>query len=413
MDTQLLLVFWGCTVLGATAGLMGSSAFLEKKSLLTDGLSHALLPGLVLGYWISQSKDLPFLLVGAALSSAIGAWLSDFLQKNSKLSSDAAIGIVLGGFFGLGTLFLSALQHAESGNQSGLDQFLFGKAASLGVQHVLIISVVCILLVCHFVYHYREVKIYLFDPVYAQTAGISSKRISRLLLGSYILTAAIGVQAVGAILISSMLILPSVAARMWGSTFKGMIAIAVSIGAFGALAGCYISAKFAHMPTGPVVVLVLGSIVLISLFVNPANGWIKKWSLKTIRRWQISSENQLKAAYLHIERNYHPSSRSEYLAHPITLAGYFNRYAQLRGWIVRRSQSWYFSEQGLVCAESVVRKHRLWELYLNKHLQLHPNHVHLSAEWMEHFLGPREEKVLMNLLDQPLADPHSKQIPPL
>ena len=99
--------------------------------MLGDALAHAALPGVALAYLATGSKSLPVLLFGATVAGVLGVLLIQFITQYTRVKADSAIGIVLSVFFGIGIVLLTHIQRAGGGNQSGLDKFLFGQAASM------------------------------------------------------------------------------------------------------------------------------------------------------------------------------------------------------------------------------------------------------------------------------------------
>src|SRR5690606_33596687 len=130
----------GTVLIGAGAALVGCFTFLKKKSLVGDAVAHAVLPGICLSFILSGTKNPIYLLIGAGITGLISILLMDFISNRSKLKPDSAIAIVLSVFFAVGMMLLSYIQGGTSGNQSGLNHFLFGKAASMVRFDVLVFS---------------------------------------------------------------------------------------------------------------------------------------------------------------------------------------------------------------------------------------------------------------------------------
>ena len=127
-DFTIRNVALGATLLGVSSGVLGSFAVLRKQSLLGDMLSHAALPGIVLGFMIAGSRQLLPLLLGALVSGTIASLFMLLLIKRSRLKTDAALGSALSFFFAIGIVLLTHIQYTPSANQAGLTGFLFGQA---------------------------------------------------------------------------------------------------------------------------------------------------------------------------------------------------------------------------------------------------------------------------------------------
>ena len=130
-DPNIRFVALGSVILTASSAIVGTFTFLNKRSLVGDAIAHAVLPGICLGFILAGTKN-PFYLIGGAFATG---WVSliavDYITRRSRIKEDTAIGLVLSVFFGLGIVLLTVIQKSGNAAQSGLDHFLFGKAASL------------------------------------------------------------------------------------------------------------------------------------------------------------------------------------------------------------------------------------------------------------------------------------------
>lgn len=279
--------FWiialGTGLLGAVSGMLGSFAVLKNQSLLGDAISHAALPGIVISYLLTGEKSSFVLLSGAVVCGILGAYFVNEIVRNSRLKTDTALGIVLSVFFGTGMMLLTYVQSLEDANQAGLDKYLFGQAATLLKEDVLLMIsflIPAILLILAF---WKEIKLYLFDSEYAATIGIPIQKINLLITMLIVIIIVAGLQTVGVVLMSSLLLAPAAAARQWTDSLFRMLIIAAVLGAFSGISGAFISATGSNLPTGPVVVLIISFIVLFSLFFAPKRGLIVRY-LKNVQQ---------------------------------------------------------------------------------------------------------------------------------
>ncbi|CAA9356128.1 MAG: Mn-Zn_transporter_SitC, partial [uncultured Microvirga sp.] len=130
------LVGIGAALLGASAGAVGTFVYLRKRSLVSDAISHATLPGLVLAFIImalttGNGRFLPGLMLGSAVSAGLGLLTVDWMTRRTRLGEDAAIGAVLSVFFGLGIVLLTVVQSLDVGRQAGLSGYLLGSTAGM------------------------------------------------------------------------------------------------------------------------------------------------------------------------------------------------------------------------------------------------------------------------------------------
>lgn len=271
-DYTLGVITLGTAVLGAICGMLGSFAVLRKQSLLGDAISHAALPGIAIAFLITGAKDTNVLLLGALVSGLLGTfWIKGMVTK-THLKSDTALGLVLSLFFGFGMLLLTFIQKQPNANQAGLDKYLFGQAATLVANDVLLITIVTGISLFVMILFWKEFKILLFDADYTKTLGFNTRFIDMLITFFIVLAIVLGLQTVGVILMSAMLLAPAAAARQWTNKLSVMVFLAALFGAFSGVFGTAISASQNNLSTGPVIVLVASVFVLVSFIFSPARG---------------------------------------------------------------------------------------------------------------------------------------------
>jgi manganese/zinc/iron transport system permease protein len=264
-------------IFGIAAGTMGCLAYWKRQSLMSDALAHAALPGVVIAFLLLGEKNLFVMIIGASISALIGASFIQWIRSSTRISADTAMGMVLSIFFGLGIMLLTVVNRTSGGNQSGLDSFIFGQAASMvrsDVTTMLILALAVILIV--FI-AFKEWKIYLFDPEFAKGLGLSLKWMNGLYTTILVTTIVIGIQAVGVILIAALLIIPSVSARYWTQSFQRMIIISALFGGAAGALGTFISALGRGWPTGPFIVIVASALFFLSLFFGKEKGILVKY----------------------------------------------------------------------------------------------------------------------------------------
>jgi manganese/zinc/iron transport system permease protein len=267
------------------SGVLGCFAVLRKQGLLGDTLSHAALPGVCLAYMLTGSKAPLVLLIGAGLAGWLGTLLILYIVRETRISEDSAMGIVLSTFFSLGIVLLTFILRSNDANQAGLDKYLFGQAAALVESHVVTMALlggVALFIVALF---YKEFKLLTFDSDFAGSLGFNTQRLNVILTSLIVVAVVIGLQTVGVVLMAAMLIGPAVAARQWTNRLSIMIGLAAFFGALAGVMGALLSVSEAHLPTGPMVILSLTAIVLFSLFLAPARGLL--WDSLRQRRQKL------------------------------------------------------------------------------------------------------------------------------
>lgn len=416
-DTSLWLVAGGTMLLSITAALVGGFTFLQKRSLVGDAVAHSILPGVAIAFLISGQKDPLWLMLGALISGWLSLAVMDYLNKHTKLSEDTAIASVLSVFFGVGILLLTYIQKKASGEQSGLEGFLFGQAAAMRLNDLYTYCALALVLISTTIVFFKEFKLLSFNPEFAQSLGLPVGILRVLLNSMMVLAIALGIQAVGVVLMAALLITPSAAARNLSNGLKGMLWVSVIVAGFSALVGTLISFSAPSMPTGPWVVVCLSAIALLSLFLAPQKGLVARLMMQKRHQKKITDENLLKAIYHLGEKE--NSFAAWFHVEEITgirdfetdvLKSALKRLIR-KGHLLRQRHSFQFSRAGLDEARRIVRLHRLWEMYLNKRLRLKADHIHPNAESMEHIISPEIEAQLLEELDYPERDPHQSPIP--
>ena len=137
-DPGLRLGLIGALLFGATCGLLGSFIVVRKMALIGDAISHAVLPGVALGFLWSMDKDPLAILVGATIAGLTGSLVVELIQRTTKIKQDAALGIVLASFFAVGLCLIRMIQNNNGASKiTGLKSYLFGDVAVLDRQDIL------------------------------------------------------------------------------------------------------------------------------------------------------------------------------------------------------------------------------------------------------------------------------------
>ncbi|MEO1293069.1 MAG: metal ABC transporter permease [Pseudomonadota bacterium] len=271
------LVGLGAALLGAAAGSAGTFLVLRKRSLVSDAVAHATLPGIGIAFLLmvafgGDGRALSGLLLGSAASAALGLLTVDAITRYTRLSEDAAIGAVLSVFFGIGVVLLTVIQNLSAGRQAGLESFLLGSTASMLFSDAVVIAIGGALSVLAVWALRRPMTAVAFDPEFAQTSGINVRRVDLAMMALALAVTVIGLKIVGLILIVALLIIPAVTARFWTDRTEHVIAYAGLTGAVAGYTGAALSAAAPALPTGPVIVLALAGLFLVSLLAAPNRG---------------------------------------------------------------------------------------------------------------------------------------------
>ncbi|MGG1247180.1 metal ABC transporter permease [Bacillus spizizenii] len=371
-NTQWVLA--GTLLLGAASGVLGSFVLLRKQSLIGDAMAHSALPGVCLAFLFTGQKSLPFFLLGAALAGLLGTWCIQLIPRLSKTKEDSAIGIVLSVFFGVGIILLTYIQQQGTGSQSGLDSFLFGQAASLVRQDIILIAGISAVLLLLCVVFFKEFTLITFDLAFAKGLGLPVRFLNGLLACLIVCAVVIGLQAVGVILMAAMLITPGIAARFWTERFTGMLVIAGVTGGVSGVAGTLLSTTMKGMATGPLMILSATVIFLFSMICAPKRGLAAK-AIRLIRlRRKTSREQVLLTIYEQYEKNdlYIIAERvrktrrlSPSLCHKV-----LNGLEKERCIVRVENGIWQITRTGIEKGYHMALKHRMYEMYLMHEMEL-------------------------------------------
>jgi len=271
-DYTFQTVALGSALLGLISGVLGSFAVLRRQSLLGDGVSHSALPGVVMAFVLSGSKNTEVLLLGALISGLLATLFLVSIVRHTRVKFDSALALVMSVFFGLGLVLLTYVQKIPNSNQAGLKRFIFGQASTL-LQRDINLMVICgLILLALVLLFWKEFKLFTFDSDFAQSLGFSPKKLNLLLSFMIVLAIIIGLQTVGVILMSAMLITPAVAARQWTNKLWVMVTLSALFGAASGIAGTAASSLVPKLPTGPAIVVCVSVIVIISVLFAPGRG---------------------------------------------------------------------------------------------------------------------------------------------
>lgn len=422
----------GCTLLGVAAGLIGCFALLRRRSLMGDALAHATLPGIAGAFLLASSlgamlpagmhaKSLPVLLAGATFSAVLGVLSVHAIVRGSmgRIREDAAIGIVLSVFFGLGYALLSIVQAMPSGTQAGLKTFIFGQPAAMSVRDAQLLAIVAAGAAFMAIALYKEFRLLCFDESFARVQGWPTGALDLVMMALVVVVVVVGLQAVGLVLVIALLIIPPAAARFWTDRLGVMLGLSAAIGGLAGYLGVTISALAAGIPAGAIVVLAAAGMFSVSALAAPRHGLVSRWARHAALTKRIRIEHALRAVYEYLESAGHLDSmgRAFGLAEvDNVLAGLGGRAAlatlRSRGYVETRDAGCALTPAGLEAAAQAVRNHRLWERYLVTHAQMAPSHVDRSADMIEHVLSPELVRELEAALQRDEANAAAARVPP-
>jgi manganese/zinc/iron transport system permease protein len=264
-DTGLWWLLFGLICIAVSCGLTGVFLTLKGEALSGDVMAHGILPGLVVAFMISGSRELIWLIPGAALSGALTLSAKQWLIQKVRVRPDTAAAMALSVFYGLGIVLLSHARQSGNAAQAGLDRFLFGSAAAMLSDEVWIAALLAIAVIVIIIAQYRGLTLWVFDPEYAAVSGFRVRRISFILTFLTLICVITGVQLLGVVLVASLLVAPAVAASAWTHALPIRLLLAACFACLAVLGGGFISASGEGMPTGPWIVVILSVFAFIGV----------------------------------------------------------------------------------------------------------------------------------------------------
>ncbi|MFD1426497.1 manganese/zinc/iron transport system permease protein [Kroppenstedtia sanguinis] len=371
-DPNTIWVLVGTILLGLSSGVVGSFAYLRKRGLMGDVLSHAALPGICLAFLLTGSKNPFFFLIGATVTGILASLAINAITRFSRIKEDTALGLTLSVFFGIGIVFLTHIQHSDQGNQSGLDKFLFGQSASLVGEDVWVMGGVALSLLLLSLLFFKEFKILCFDPGFGRSLGFPTGILDTILMIMLVVAVVIGLQAAGVVLVVALIVTPAAAARYWTERLDVMLVLSAILGGLSGALGTVLSSLSFHLPTGPLIVVAATIIFVISMVFSPRRGLLAKAIRLTRARKQLARERVLQVLYERREQG----DFSDVETHTLLLNNPMPprrlraalRYLQKKQWVqLNPTQGRLYiqlTEEGAVQAYQTVLRHRMTEVWI-------------------------------------------------
>jgi len=250
-------------IVGTICAVVGSYLMVQRLALLGDAISHSVLPGLAIAFWLGIN-----IFVGAFVAGIISTIFINIIRNRSTIKEDAAMGIVFSGFFALGITLITLIQKE---NKIDLNHYLFGNILGVtwsDIRDTAIIAAVILLVV---ILLYKELLFYTFDQVGAQAAGLPVRLLDMSLMILIALTIVASLKTVGVILVLSLLITPVATAYLLVSRLHHMMILGVILGIIASISGMYLS-YFYNLPSGPAIVLVASGLFVLIFLLSPLHG---------------------------------------------------------------------------------------------------------------------------------------------
>ncbi|MBL8852382.1 MAG: metal ABC transporter permease [Planctomycetaceae bacterium] len=447
LDGWILVAAVLCAV---SCSLLGNFLVLRGTSMLGDAISHAVLPGLAVAFWISGSRSGTGMFVAAVAAAVVTVFLIETLRRSAGVDRGASMGVVFTAMFALGMIMIvQVADHVDldpncvlygSIELTPLDQWEI--AGWLIPKAVVTLGVTLLLNGLFVALFYKELLLTTFDSDLADSMGFSSQVIHYGLMTLVAITAVASFESVGSVLVVAMMVVPPASALMMTDRLSGMLAWSAGLAALAAIMGhgsAIVVPSWFGMGstlTSGMMAVSAGGILIVCGLVGSRRGLITRWVRQRAFAAQVAADDVLGFLFRLEERakstvlttaatTGQKKSESITAQNPATAAQLSTNLGQslpqclrvLSG-LVRRGEvepsgsGYCLTSAGRRRAQLLVRSHRLWELYLVEQAQYEIDRIHEKAEAWEHVTDESMRESLDRATSQTALDPHGSQIPP-
>lgn len=424
-------------VVGALAAiastLLGNFLVLRKMSMLGDAITHAVLPGIAVAFYVSQSRSSVAMFVGAVVVGILTALFTEWIRDSGEVDEGASMGVVFTSLFALGLVLL-----VQTADAVDLDPkcVLYGSIElapedriQLGSwevpRSVLVLLPVTLVNALFVLVFFKELRLTSFDPALATTMGISSRLMHYALMVLVSVTAVACFESVGSILVVAMFVVPAAAAYMLTDRLGVMIGISVVIAAASAALG-HLSAivvprwfGYGSTTTSGMIAVSAGGLFLAAAALGPKHGVLVKLVRRQLLSLRILCDDIVAYLFRGEESDREPAgiedSSAKTLASELFASMWSMKVAvailRSRGELDVQDDNLMLTEVGRERGKRLVRSHRLWEQYLVDQAGSDTGRIHGQAERFEHFTDRSLRDRLAKQTDGPDRDPHGRPIP--
>ncbi|TCK67709.1 manganese/zinc/iron transport system permease protein [Winogradskyella wandonensis] len=284
------------SLVAIACAIPGTFLVLRKMAMISDAISHSILPGIVIGFFITHDLNSPLLIVLAALSGILTVVLVEYIQKTGLVKEDTAIGLVFPALFSVGVIMI-----AKNANDVHLDvdAVLLGELAfapfdrliingmDVGPKSLWIIGVILLITLILLFAFFKELKVSTFDKGLATSLGFSPAIIHYGLMSVSSVTTVGAFDAVGAILVVALMIAPAAAAYLLTTDLKKMLMLSVCFGVFSAILGYWV-AHWLDASIAGSITTTLGLLFLMVYLFAPSKGIIAVMYREKQQRAEVS-----------------------------------------------------------------------------------------------------------------------------
>lgn len=300
VEVQLIAV-----LTAAACALPGVLLVLRKMAMMTDAISHAILPGIVIGFFLFHEISSPWLVVTAAIAGVVTVWLVELVYNTGNLRKDAAIGFVFPVLFSVGVILITRY----AGNvHLDIDAVLMGEIAfapfdrlivagtDIGPKSLYVMGTILLINLAAILVFYKELKVASFDAAFTATLGLAPTLIHYAYMSMVSVTVVGAFNVVGSILVVALFIGPAATAYLLTDRLSIMFILSVAFGAISSILGYWLAHWFDVSIAGSIASTI--GLVFLSVYIfAPDQGLVAKWRRRQQQR--IKFYTQMLLVHLH------------------------------------------------------------------------------------------------------------------
>lgn len=237
-------------IIALTCAIPGCLLVVKQMAMLADSITHTVLLGIVLAYFITQDLNSPYLIIGAGMMGLLTVWLTEAAQSSRKVSADAAIGLIYPLLFAIAIILITKY---GSNVHLDTDSVLLGELAfapfdrwyykglDMGPRSLYTSTSILIINSILTILFYKEIKLATFDKTLSKVLGFTPIIIHYMIMTMVSVTTVVAFESVGAILVIALMIGPANIAYLFTNKLKNMILLSGFIGILCSLTGVQIA----------------------------------------------------------------------------------------------------------------------------------------------------------------------------
>lgn len=308
-EIQLILA-----LVAIACAIPGVFLVLRKMALISDAISHSILPGIVIGFFVTENLASPFLIIMATLTGVLTVVMVEYIQKTGLVKEDTAIGLVFPALFSLGVLMISK----NAGDvHLDIDAVLLGEVAfapfdrmlisdiDMGPKSLWVMGIILSISITLLLLFFKELKVATFDAGLATSLGFSPVIIHYGLMTIASVTTVGAFDAIGAVLVVAFMIVPAATLYLITTNLKKMMVYAAVLGVICSITGYWI-AHFLDASISGTIATVLGLVFFITFIFAPKTGYFSQW--RKVK--QQKNEVSLLVLLLHLSNHKEESERN-------------------------------------------------------------------------------------------------------